>query len=215
MHEDRAGSPAPRVFLQVVLDHHEVEALEKALVHVEALIAGDLKHIGHRIPVTSQCLLRLLLCREGGFVFHCSYDIVERGVVALDAVGALNRSCKGHPAERSRPASGLGHPVPELLALLAEEFKDLFFVFLQIWGFKNHDICKVSSPKAKRYLPNINESSECSPRVSRWGWCGGFVGRGKTGWRGSLRGGCCGRWGLRLICCCFGRVRSCGGMRRS
>src|SRR5215203_2209194 len=62
LHEDRSRPPPPRVLLQVVLEHHEMEALEETLIDFEALIVCDLEDIGHRVPITGEGELRLLLC---------------------------------------------------------------------------------------------------------------------------------------------------------
>jgi hypothetical protein len=100
------------------------------------------KDVGHRVPVAGERLLRLLLRREGGFVFHGGNYVVERGVIALDAVGSLHRPCESHPPQGPRPAARLSHSISQPLPLVREEGENLEFVFVQFRRLKNHDICK-------------------------------------------------------------------------
>src|SRR3954468_3701157 len=124
VNEDRARPPASRIFLQVVLEHHEVKALEKALVDLEAVV-GYLQDVGHRGPVAGESLLGLLFGAERGFFFHGSNDVIERGVVSLNAVGPLDRSGKRHSPQGPGPAPRLRHPIAQPLPLVSKQSENL------------------------------------------------------------------------------------------
>src|SRR5882672_3773400 len=98
MYVDRAGPPLAWAVLEAVVGHHEMQALEELGRVFELRIGRKLQYEGHCVAVAGQGNGRfvvgvqwLLSHRDGG-------GVIERSVVALDAVGPLDRASEGQPA---------------------------------------------------------------------------------------------------------------------
>jgi hypothetical protein len=117
-----------------------MEALEKSLVHVQVLVIGDLKDVGHGVSIAGKAELGLLVGPEGGLALDRRNDILQGGVVALDAVRALDCTGERHASERSGPSPRLSYPIAKLLTLLRKQREHFLLVISQAGGLEDHDI---------------------------------------------------------------------------
>ena len=104
----RGGRRSPRgatarTLREVVLEHHEVEALEQTLVNLQESRRrrSEGRRSSHR-GSPSGLAESPASASEGGLSLDGGDDVVKRGVVALDAVGALDGPGEGHAPQRCR-----------------------------------------------------------------------------------------------------------------
>src|ERR1035441_9788410 len=61
-HVNRSGSPVSRILLEVVLEHHEMQAADKSLAVDEVWVFRQLKHESHCSSVSRHCKPRFTVC---------------------------------------------------------------------------------------------------------------------------------------------------------
>ena len=76
--------------VQIVTEHHEVEAAQKRLVEREMGVIGQLLRVGQGIAIADDFQRGPVVSIERLLVFQEGYCIVEGDVVALNAVGAAD-----------------------------------------------------------------------------------------------------------------------------
>jgi len=102
----------------VVADHHVVETPQSPLVVLVVGIVRELQDVAHRVAIAGDRLPRLPPLIERLFAVHGGDRIVDRDVITLDAVRALDRPRKRRPPQQPGPPPRLplqqkAQPVPQ------------------------------------------------------------------------------------------------------
>ena len=106
--------------------HHEMQRLEQPLVDRRGGILGDPQHVAHRVAVSREREPSLRVSAQRGLVVDGGHDVIQAGVVSLDAVRALDSAGEGHAAQGPEPPTGLRINVGvQLLAEILDHREDL------------------------------------------------------------------------------------------
>lgn len=149
-HVDRTGAPAAWAVLQVVVGHHEVQALDELPLEVKTRLFGELQDVRHRVAVTLDRQSGLRARIESLRAHLDGYRVVEFGFVPLDAVRPLDCPRELHATQRSRPAPWLMQPGPQALAEALELADDLRLPRIKPRWLKQHDAYLPAKPQYDR-----------------------------------------------------------------
>ena len=103
-HRYVAAPPLARGFVEVVLEHHEVERLQQRCVD-GGRRWSQADHVGHGVPVAADRITRGRIGDAGLLTLHDGGHVLDAGVVPLDGVRSLDRPRLGHPPKRPVPPS--------------------------------------------------------------------------------------------------------------
>ncbi len=111
--EDVADAPLARPCSEVAADHHEVQTAQEMLAVGRIGIISDLADECHGVLVAAKGLRGVARGVERLCVLGDGDDIVQRCVVALDAVGPLHGTSAGHSPKQAMPATGLSQSITQ------------------------------------------------------------------------------------------------------
>src|SRR5207244_720336 len=100
----RTRTPTTGMLAKVVAHHHVMHATDESLAEFEVRIIGKLEHVRHRVLVAGDRGPRLRRRALRVLASESNEALIDRHLIAFDAVRAENRTGSHSSAERARPA---------------------------------------------------------------------------------------------------------------
>jgi hypothetical protein len=106
------------MFRDVVAEHHVMQAAQRPFVVLEVGIVRELQHVAHCVAIARDRLPGLGTLIERLFAVHGRDRVIDRDVIALDAVRALDCPRKRRPSQQPGPTARLPlqqitQPIPQ------------------------------------------------------------------------------------------------------
>ena len=117
---DVSCAPPAGAGVEIMSDHHEVEALEELLAVDGSGLVGQLQDVCHGAAVPSERLPCLLHSVERILVQVDGNSVLQGSVEAFDAVRPSNRLVERHTAQPSVPPPRLVHPESSALSQVGD-----------------------------------------------------------------------------------------------